>query len=209
MESQIFLNCSKVSGCARARIWNGHQPKGCTYNCHYLALGPKTLSAGTPDGYTLLVKGYFDLDGGAFFYNQRFLEGLVVLQLEGDLIFSRWKRDLGRRGLRVRLAVYQYLCAPWRCVYLNKNLVSTTTKEPRAKVRMRVFCFRQIQWFQSGRKAVDLAFVQIYVGNRFLTSGFAYSKAMRSAGQNYLCGSHCRDLLPINPAGCSAPVTSS
>src|SRR5260370_5492943 len=127
----------------------------------------------TPDGYTLLVKGYFDLDSGAFFYNQRFLEGLVVLQLEGDLIFSRWKRDLGRRGLRVRLAVYQYLCAPWRCVYINKNLVSTTTKETREKVRMRVFCFRQIQWFQGGRKAVDLAFVQIYVGNRFLKAGFA------------------------------------
>ena len=31
----------------------------------------KTLSAGTPDGYTLLVKGYFDLDGGALFTNKQ------------------------------------------------------------------------------------------------------------------------------------------
>src|SRR5260370_17311891 len=84
----------------------------------------------TPDGYTLLVKGYFDLDSGAFFYNQRFLEGLVVLQLEGDLIFSRWKRDLGRRGLRVRLAVSQYLLPPWRFGYLTQTLSSTTTKKP-------------------------------------------------------------------------------
>src|SRR5260370_38198112 len=111
----------------------------------------------TPDGYTLLVKGYFDLDSGAFFYNQRFLEGLVVLQLEGDLIFSRWKRDLGRRGLRVRLAVYQYLCAPWRCVYLNKNLVSTTTKETREKVRLLSFSFAQFHCFQGGPKLVTLS----------------------------------------------------
>src|SRR5260370_37604819 len=47
----------------------------------------KSSFRSTPDGYTLLEKGYFHLDMGAFCYNQRFMEGLVVLKLKGDLIF--------------------------------------------------------------------------------------------------------------------------